>query len=241
MFGRCQNLSVLIQMMKLYFELERVNTRDLDSQMAFVGLVPTKDKNPLIESSLDLFYQLLAISIADKLNLNEQFVPLYSTQDIGIIAQKTFESMPIDTTEEELDSIAMITQELYQKAMDSVRIFSKECGNEYEVFWQWIDALTDIMIDFNFTDVSQVPVTIEIYDDLIRRLYTKERYSNLIDIIHQSIGGDDTLWKSFESSFAAEGIEITDEISEIIESSIQNIQNQLNYIRDYLLTRIYSN
>ena len=241
MFGRCQNLGVLTQMMRLYFRLEQINTRDIDSQLVFVGLASPKPDTSKGESNLDLFYQLLSISIADKLLVNQQFVPLYSPEDLGIIVTKTIESMSTESTEEEIESVALSAQTLYEGAIESTRIFSQVSGNEYEVFWQWIDSLVDVMRDFDYTDISQVPATIEIYDEIIRRLYTKEQFSNLIDIIHQSIGDYSTLWNQFESAFVAEDIEINGEISGLIESSIGDIQNQLLYTRDYLISRIYSN
>ena len=167
----------LDRLVLLHFHLQDVSESDvkLYSASYFESEEESDMIKMLVSQAVNTLRDIFSVNISRKLELNQRDVPFFSIRDFDslLFSAKSL-LVNIGMSEEDITKINNTIRNIAGVIVDFINSLEKE--DPYQLYWNWINTINDVLKERSI-DLYQAEATVELHDEVVRRLYSKEEYS----------------------------------------------------------------
>lgn len=235
--------------------LKDVAQRDIDNYLICIGRKEESPNSLKFSRYTDIFNRLWSIQISRKLELDQRSIPLYETSDVDFVLADLAnfiadEDIPKERVELFCRSFKDTIASEVKRSNDQ-----SEPKDLYQEFWDRLNLLREILKERSI-DLSQAQPTIELYDEITRRQFSRDKLANelkkITDIINDEILGS-LIREIFSSALSVFADDLSqDEIDEFknelfknkdivdaMTSAIGELKKTYELANQYTINRIY--
>lgn len=158
---------------------------------------------PQVASENDLEFvnkalRLMAKTVAERLVANDRSVPVFSLNDLdGLFSDFINVKVGNDKDIDPKDRLKM--EEIIKNSLNgmfkNLMKLVDDGSDQYDEFWRTINVICNLAND-EMLPLGQ-PLTDELYDEVVRRLYTREQYTTLYEKLAKVVTDPETMLKTF--------------------------------------------